>query len=248
MLTVRYDQLGLQPGDRVLDLGCGFGRHAYEALRRGAHVVACDLGHNELVQVRSTSAVMWDDGEKPEGTMLETSVGDATCLPFADGSFDRIIASEVMEHIENDEAALAELTRVLRPGGIMAITIPARLPEKVCWALSDEYHAPHVVGGHVRIYGRQELPNKMRSAGLQPTSSHRAHALHSPYWWLRCAVGPDRPIDDHRLVRAYHRLLAWDIVKAPKLTRWSERLLNPVLGKSQVVYAARPEEAARVAA
>jgi len=92
MLTVRYDQLGLQPGDRVLDLGCGFGRHAYEALRRGAHVVACDLGHNELVQVRSTSAVMWDDGEIPEGTMLETSVGDATCLPFADGSFDRIIA------------------------------------------------------------------------------------------------------------------------------------------------------------
>ena len=83
--------------------------------------------------------------------------GDATRLPFPDDTFDRIIASEVMEHIPDDLAALDELTRVLRPGGTMAITIPAWLPEKICWALSDEYHAPFVEGGHVRIYTEQEL-------------------------------------------------------------------------------------------
>ena len=114
MLTVRYERLDLQPNDMVLDLGCGFGRHAYEALRRGADVDACDLGYEELVQVRNIAAVMWSDGEITEGTMLETANGDATQLPFSDESFDRVIASEVMEHIEQDQEVLSELTRVLR--------------------------------------------------------------------------------------------------------------------------------------
>ena len=249
MLTVRYDRLGLRAGERLLDLGCGFGRHAYEALRRGAHVVACDLGHDELVEVVKITGVMRADGEVADDVAIGTTVGAATRLPFADGSFDRIIASEVMEHIENDEGALRELTRVLRPGGTIAVTIPARLPERVCWALSEDYHAPNVVGGHVRIYGHTELESKMTAAGLTPDGAHRAHALHSPYWWLRCAVGPNRPIEDSRLVSAYHRLLSWDIVKAPRLTRTTERILNPVLGKSRVVYATKPvEEPAHVAA
>ncbi|MCH2425049.1 MAG: class I SAM-dependent methyltransferase, partial [Acidimicrobiales bacterium] len=141
MLTADYDRLGLRAGERMLDLGCGFGRHAYEALRRGTHVVACDLGLDELREVRAIGAVMHGDGEVPEGVVLETANGDATRLPFADDSFDRVIASEVLEHIDDDEGALAELARVLRPGGTGAVTIPAHLPERVCWALSADYHA-----------------------------------------------------------------------------------------------------------
>ena len=242
MLTADYEKLGLRPDELVLDLGCGFGRHAYEALRRDAHVVACDLGLEELRQVLSIGAVMRADGEIADGVVLESVNGDATGLPFADGSFDRIIASEVMEHIVNDEGALAELARVLRPGGVLAVTIPARLPERICWALSSDYHAPAQVGGHVRIYGRHELRDKMAAAGLEGLGSHRAHALHSPYWWLRCAVGPNRPIADSRMVSLYHRLLTWDIVKAPRTTRIAERILTPVLGKSLVVYARKPAD------
>jgi hypothetical protein len=125
--------------------------------------------------------------------------------------------------------------RILKPGGLLAATVPTWFPEKLCWALSDEYHAPFVEGGHVRIFGEAELRKKMRAAGFRPGTSHHAHALHSPYWWLKCAVGPTN--DTHPLVRAYHQLLVWDIAKAPKLTRWTERALNPVLGKSLVVYA-----------
>lgn len=251
MLTADYDRLGLQAGETVLDLGCGFGRHAYEALRRGAHVVACDLGLDELRQVRSIGAAMWADGELSDEVVLETANGDATMLPFADGSFDRIIASEVMEHIDDDAGAMAELVRVLRPGGVLAVTVPARLPERICWALSDDYHAPNQPGGHVRIYGTGELASRMTDAGLEPVDEHRVHALHSPYWWLRCAVGPNRPVEDSRAVSLYHRLLTWDIVKAPRTTRIAERLLAPVLGKSLVVYARRPatdREPVRVAA
>ena len=238
MLTVRYQRLGLQPGDVLLDLGCGFGRHAYEAARRGAQVVAFDYAEAELKEVRNTFGAMADAREVGTASLAGAVQGDGTLLPFADDAFDRIIASEVLEHIEDDQAALDELARVLRPGGTIAVTVPAWLPEQVCWRISDEYHAPFVEGGHVRIYRAGDVRARMRAAGLEPSSSHRAHALHSPYWWLRCAVGPTD--DSHRAVAAYRKVLEWDIVKAPRTTRWTEQALNPVLGKSLVVYARKP--------
>jgi SAM-dependent methyltransferase len=238
MLTVDYDRLGLRAGELVLDLGCGFGRHAFEAFRRGARVVACDMAVAELEQVRALFEAMVLGGEAPPEGMAVTTSGDATRLPFPDGAFDRVIASEVMEHIPDDLAALDELVRVLRPGGVLAVTIPAWMPEKICWALSDEYYAPKAAGGHVRIYTENELRSKMRDAGLEPNGSHQAHALHSPYWWLKCAVGPTN--DDFPLVKLYNRLLVWDIEKRPAVTRITEQLLNPVLGKSLVVYATKP--------
>lgn len=242
MLTVDYSRLGLEPGDLVLDMGAGAGRHAFEAFRRGARVVALDYGFGELPEVMGLFGAMKETGEAgPAGdqpVMGAAVNGDGTCLPFPDDTFDRIICSEVLEHIPDDSAALRELFRILKPGGRLAATVPTWFPEKVCWRLSDEYHAPFVEGGHVRIFGEPELRQKMRDAGFRPGDSHHAHALHSPYWWLKCAVGPTN--DDHPLVKAYHRLLVWDITKAPRTTRWTERVLNPVLGKSLVVYARKP--------
>jgi len=241
MLTARYDWLGLRPGDRVLDLGCGGGRHAFEAARRGAIVTAVDLSLGELKDVRGMTSQMVVEGELATALIAAVN-GDALQLPFADGTFDRIIASEVMEHIPDDAGAAAELTRALRPLGTMAVTVPSWLPERICWALSDEYHAPLVEGGHVRIYTESGLRSVLRAAGLQPTGAHHAHALHSLYWWLKCVVGPKN--NDNPLVRAYHQLLVWDIVKAPLATRVAERVLSPALGKSLVVYAHKPAEAA----
>ena len=241
MLTVDYDRLGLRAGELVLDLGCGFGRHAFEAFRRGARVVACDMAVPELAEVRALFEAMVLAGEAPPDGMGVAVNGDATRLPFPDSTFDRVIASEVMEHIPDDAAALDELVRVLRPGGMLAVTIPAWLPEKVCWMLSDQYHAPKAVGGHVRIYTEGELRRKMVRAGLAPGASHQAHALHTPYWWLKCAVGLKN--DDFPLVRLYNRFLVWDIEQRPPVTRVTERVLNPVLGKSLVVYAAKPVDA-----
>ena len=239
MLTVDYDRLGVRAGDTLLDLGCGGGRHAFEALRRGVRVVAADMDAAELKDVVALFAALEEAGDDGDGQGSGDAVNaDATRLPFTDGSFDRIIAAEVAEHIPDDAAAFRELARVLRPGGTMAVTVPAWLPEKVCWALSEQYHAPFVEGGHVRIYTEAGVRAQLEGAGLEPLGSHRAHSLHTPYWWLKCAVGPTN--DTHPLVRAYHRLLVWDITSAPPATRIADRLLNPVLGKSLVVYARKP--------
>ena len=145
-----------------------------------------------------------------------------------------------MEHIPADQAAMREIARVLRPGGIAAVTVPAWLPERICWLLSDDYH--NVPGGHIRIFTRHELETKLARAGLQVGGHHHAHALHSPYWWLKCAVGVHD--DDHPLASAYHKLLVWDIMRKPAVTQLADRALNPLIGKSLVVYATKPAVAA----
>jgi SAM-dependent methyltransferase len=239
MLTVDFNRLNLQPGQLVLDMGAGAGRHAFEVYRRGAHIVALDYSHRDLIEVAALFTAMGRAGEAPAGTGAGTVNGDGTRLPFPDDTFDHIICSEVMEHIPDDAAAASELARVLKPGGTLAVTVPTWLPEQICWKLSDEYHAPFVEGGHVRIFTEAKLRRRFRDAGLKPGGAHHAHALHSPYWWLKCAVGPTN--DAHPLVKAYHQLLTWDIMKAPKLTRWTEKVLNPVLGKSLVLYCHKPE-------
>jgi SAM-dependent methyltransferase len=235
VLTVDYDRLDVRPGMNVLDLGCGEGRHAFEAFRRGASVVAVDWGSDEVTTTRQWLQAIRAAGEAPVGARAEVVRGDLTALPFPDASVDRVIASEVLEHVPDDAAAIAEIARVVKPGGRVAITVPRYGPERICWALSDEYHANE--GGHVRIYRADVLRTRLAAAGLSPGASHHAHALHAPYWWLKCAVGVER---EATAVRAYHRFLVWDLTKRPWLTRAAERVLDPVIGKSLVVYADKP--------
>ena len=239
MLTVDFTRFPLAPGDRVLDLGCGAGRHAFECYRRGAHVVALDQNAEEIREVATWFAAMEEEGEAPKGATATAMEGDALALPFPDESFDVVIISEVMEHIPDDRGVLAEMVRVLKPGGRIAVTVPRYGPEKVCWALSDAYH--EVEGGHIRIYRGDQLLRRIREAGLRPYGTHHAHGLHAPYWWLKCAFGVHRDGDEAALpVRAYHKLLVWDIVKRPLATRVAERALDPLIGKSFVAYATKP--------
>lgn len=239
MLTVDFDRLDLRPGMRLLDAGCGAGRHSVEAVRRGADVVALDLSASDLATAREGVEV-YGQADVPAPGAFTAVCGDARAIPFDDASFDRIVAAEVLEHVHDDGAALAELVRVLRPGGTLAVTVPRWLPERVCWALSRDYH--DIPGGHIRIYRGHELHARLRRAGLEVRGQHHAHALHTPYWWLRCVFGVRR--DDPLPVRLYHRLLVWDMFERPRVTRTLESALNPVLGKSLVVYARKPAAAA----
>lgn len=237
MLTVDYDRLRVGLGTTVIDVGCGAGRHSFEAYRRGANVIAFDQDAEELASVDTMLQAMGEAGEAPESAKAQVVVGDALALPYPDGSFDTVIASEILEHIPDDDGVISELIRVLRPGGTLAVTVPRWLPEKICWLLSDDYHDNE--GGHIRIYKADELRAKLIAGGLRFTHSEYAHGLHSPFWWLKCAVGVEKP--DHPAVQAYHRLLVWDMMSRPALTRVAEAALNPLVGKSVALYFEKPD-------
>ncbi len=237
MLTVDFDRLGVKAGDQAIDIGAGAGRHSFELYRRGADVIAFDQNAADMAEVAKMFGAMELAGGVPAGATARTEVGDALNLPFDDDSFDVVLISEVLEHVPEDARAIAELTRILKPGGVAAVTVPRAFPERICWALSDAYH--EVEGGHIRIYRADELTDKLATAGLTVTHQHHAHALHAPYWWLKCAVGVDN--NDNPLTKAYHQLLVWDLMKGPWLTRTAEKVLNPVLGKSVVFYLHKPK-------
>jgi len=237
VLTVDFDRLGLRPGERLLDMGAGGGRHAFEAYRRGADVIAFDQDVEELAKVREWFAAMKEADEVPAGAEADVKEGDALALPFGDGEFDRIIAAEVLEHIHADVDAIKELVRVLRPGGTLAVSVPRWFPEIVNWKLSEEYH--NNPGGHIRIYTEEELRDKVVKAGLVFDGKDYAHGLHSPYWWIKCAVGVRN--DDHPLAKAYHRLLVWEIMKNPKALQLAGKVLDPLIGKSMVLYFHKPD-------
>ena len=90
MLTVDFDRLGLRPGERVLDMGAGAGRHSFEMYRRGADVIAFDMDAEELENVRNLFVAMEEAGEVPDGAQADVKQGNALQLPFADGEFDHI--------------------------------------------------------------------------------------------------------------------------------------------------------------
>ncbi len=240
MLTVDYTRLRIGPGTTVIDVGCGAGRHSFEAYRRGADVIAFDQNAEELADVDTMLQAMGQAGEAPKSAKAQVVVGDALALPYPDGTFDAVIASEILEHIPDDDAAIAELIRVLRPGGTLAVTVPRWLPERICWLLSDEYHANE--GGHIRIYRADKLRSMLVAGGLRFTGSRHAHGLHAPYWWLKCAVGIQNA--ENPAVNAYHRLLVWDMMSRPALTRAAEAVLNPLVGKSVALYFEKAPNAA----
>jgi SAM-dependent methyltransferase len=231
MLTARIEALGLGKGDRVIDIGCGEGRHCHGVqLLTEAQAIGVDLDEPALALPRTRGA---DLGGK--GPQAEFQTADASALPFADASFDAAICSEVLEHVPDMAVLIAEAARVLRPGAIYAVTVPRAWPERICWKLaSGPGGYSDQPGGHIRIIDPRELCKMVEAAGFRFLSSHHAHALHSPYWWLKTAFWSRR--DDHPLVRAWHRLLVWDMLKARWLTRGLERMLDPVMGKSVALY------------
>ncbi|HEY9037234.1 MAG TPA: class I SAM-dependent methyltransferase [Pseudomonadales bacterium] len=231
MQTVDFLRFGIQSGDTVLDLGCGEGRHTIAAYaEHDVTVIGVDLGFQDLKTAQQKIA----DFDEPNNTRKHWLFmqSNGLRLPFADNTFDKIVCSEVLEHVPDYEGMLREISRVLKPGGHFCASVPRFWPEWLCWALSDQYHADE--GGHIRIFESRRLRQKIESLGFDFHGRHWAHALHSPFWWLRCMLWESQ--EQSRLVKAYHRLLVWDLMEQPRLTRIIERGLNPLMGKSVVMY------------
>jgi SAM-dependent methyltransferase len=136
--------LSASPGPQVLDAGAGQGTMSLRLERLGFEVTSTDVSGTAVDMLR----------ERLGGDVEQASVTD---LPFADASFDGAVLGEVLEHVEDDGSALAEIARVLGPGGALALSVPAN-PK--LFGPSDEW------AGHVRRYTRPALLEACAGAGL----------------------------------------------------------------------------------
>lgn len=238
MITFDRTRIKLEPGSKVLDVGCGSGRHAAAIHQQWkAFIVAAD--HNLEDLDAAQQRLSWHDehGFHNKGKW-ELAGADITRLPFVADCFELVICCEVMEHVVNHKQAIKEIYRVIKPGGHLVVSVPRAWPEWICWKLSTQYaNSP---GGHVRIYSGSSLRQMLTKTGLRYQGHHYAHSLHTPYWVLKCLVGLN--YDRQVLVRFYHRLLTWYTLHNPAWLAWFEKMLNPLLGKSVVLYFRKPEQ------
>lgn len=140
------DGLDLDAGARILDAGCGSGRNMVQLARRGT-VTGIELAPASLEAAR----------ERGVGPVVPGSLDEP--LPFGDAAFDLALALDVLEHVEDDRAALAELARVVAPGGRLLVTVP-----QYGWLWGEH----DVLAHHHRRYTRHTLLRRAADAGFEP--------------------------------------------------------------------------------
>lgn len=236
MLTIDYKLMDVGAGQRLLDVGCGNGRHTWAAYcLYDCQVLALDMLEVDLQKIRYTLSTA-DNGKEKGGTWLAVR-GDAASLPLRSGSFDRVVCSEVLEHVTDPKGSVAELVRVLKDDGVIAVSVPTRLTESVYWRISRQYSRNP--GGHVRIFKAKDIIQLLGDHDLQIFGIRHKHSLHSIYWLLRCMFGVNN--EKAFVPRMYHSLLVWDLKTKTKPVRLLDDVCNHLFPKSIVIYARKGE-------
>ena len=166
-VKVVLEYLEIRPQDLILDCGCGLGWF----LKVIGELTSCRLVGLDIDRTRLGRA------RREVGGRAELVTGDAVALPFGDRTFDKVILSEVLEHLPDDLGALREVWRVLRPGGVVAITVPNHdypfLWDPINW-VRERLGLPPIRRGlfgglwtdHLRLYYRPELIDLVKQAGF----------------------------------------------------------------------------------
>ncbi len=235
MLTVNFKLFPIENGDRFLDVGCGEGRHSFEACRLNPGMV-CALDMDDLSLRKTHYVLHYMDTQQASRATWNVMRADSLNLPFRDASFDKIICSEVLEHVADEEEGIRELVRVLKPGGMLAVTVPTYLSEAVYWALDKDYY--NHPGGHVRKFRASGLIAALRRNNLAICAIRYEHAFHSIYWLLRCIFGLKN--EKAGIPALYYKFLELQIVTGSKFAQSMERVLNFFFPKSIVIYTRKP--------
>ena len=129
----KFKDLNLQEGETLLDMGCGEGRHSIGGLiETSANIIGLDLC---LKDVQTAKERLNDFDISGLNTVCNFGVANIVNIPFQESSLDAVICREVHEHVDSPKQSVQELIRVLKPGGIMALSVPRYLPELICWKL-----------------------------------------------------------------------------------------------------------------
>ena len=212
--------------DSVLDVGCGGAGHSHFCLLRGASVTFTDI---DAAVVESVQRNFLHLGlNKAKGI-----VSNSCPIPVEDESVTKIIATEVLEHVEDVEEFMQELYRVGKPGAQYFITVPHAVSEnmQVGIAAPAYFEKPN----HIRIIERDELERLVTNAGLV-IESYKSYGAYWTIWWLFFwNAGVDLSNPEHPMLDAWTK--AWsELLKTPNALR-IKSVLDRQLPKSQVIIA-----------
>jgi len=157
----------LQAGSRLLEIGCGAGNLLLQASVRGSYPVALDLAMRSLTFVRSCLQEARSGPEAPNGFACTQAISEL--LPLADGSFDCVLLSEVIEHLEAPQVSIREASRILRPGGRFLVTTPnyRSLWPMMEWTVDLLNMAPQMAGEqHISRFHPVSLRRLLVDSGL----------------------------------------------------------------------------------
>lgn len=199
------EELNPQRGEKVIDLGCGTGYYLF---------LLSNLPTNlDLTGFDNDNRVMNEAKYSLSDKNIDFVVGDLHKMPFINNSFNKAVASEVLEHVQDDELVLKEIYRLLKPGGILVISAPSInypfLWDPINWILQHIF-GTHIKSGffsglwsgHLRLYNLEELKMKFKKVGFKIEKSQEL-----TYWCL--------PFN-HYLVNIVARLL-YDIKISSKI-------------------------------
>ena len=189
----------------------GVARHVVGVEQVG--LVAAGASHPLPAEVVAGEIAIEQVRHEPVGTrapMHVPQVHHIACQPHAG----------VVVQVTGRVQRMAERVDAGQPGGALVASVPRYWPERLCWALSDAYHANE--GGHIRIFRAARLNRDIEALGFRRYRRHWAHALHAPFWWLKCLLWERQ--HESRLVALYHRLLVWDLMEGPRPPRRPFRL------------------------
>jgi 2-polyprenyl-3-methyl-5-hydroxy-6-metoxy-1,4-benzoquinol methylase len=216
------------PGFLLLDIGPGWGWQA-EQYGQTRRVVAVEPEEHLAVEVAKRTT--------PWQLSSCRGVGDA--LPFRDASIDGAIALEVLEHVPDPDAILAEAARVVRPGGSLCVAVPTRYTEAVFSRLHPRYMSQAT---HVRIFKKSDLLRRIEAHGFRVGRVATEHFEPAVMWLfyslVRAQSDPTGVVLDHpriapRVTRTVARLERTPVAR--RAVAWSRRRF----GKSYYVYARR---------
>ncbi|KAF1053045.1 MAG: putative S-adenosylmethionine-dependent methyltransferase [Stenotrophomonas maltophilia] len=221
-----YNGFVIRAEDTVLDVGCGNGGHVHFCAMRGAEIIIADIDAEKIEQTRQRL-------EDTPARSVRCLVTDSAPLPLANDTASRVVCSEVIEHVDDPQAFLAELVRVGKPGGLYLLSVPHPTSEELQrdFASPSYFEKPN----HIRVISEEQFRTWVEEAGLE-VLSHEKYGFYWSLWMLmfwEAGVGFDKP--DHPLLnqwtQTWHTLLS-----SPRGTAIKHALDN-VIAKSQVIIA-----------
>ncbi|CAD5107404.1 class I SAM-dependent methyltransferase [Zestomonas carbonaria] len=219
----------IQPEDSVLDVGCGDGTFISFCARLGAEVTFADI---DAEKVRSVEERL--RGGKARA--IRPLVSDANPLPLPDHYADKIIAMEVMEHVDSPAQFLHELVRVGKPNALYLLSVPDPISEGVQRELAPPAHFQKP--NHINIFSREEFEQLVSSSGLV-VEQKASYGFYWSIWWaFFWTCNQDLSPPWHPLLESWAK--TWDIVlKMPDGPRIKKALDN-AMPKSQAIIARKP--------